>query len=151
MPIVKFHSDVLDSTLWMDPLGRDVYLTAVLMAESMVFDREQPQIAVRPPTLTGWSVPPGWYGFVQTEGPMIVKRALIPDMDQGLKALERLCAPDDRNPCQAHGGRRLARIAGGYVVLDYSSHRKYDRTAAERKRRQRARLRIQRGPQPNDL
>jgi hypothetical protein len=136
MPFVKLDCRILDSTLWPDRAARDVFLTALLMAEPYELDEPAPQLAVNSLESTGWMVPPGWYGLVKAAGAGIVRRALV-EPDEGLRALERLSAPepDSRNP--AHDGRRLVRIAGGYVVLNFMVFRERDYTAAERAHRYR--------------
>lgn len=136
MPFVKLDCRILDSTLWSDRAGRDVFLTALCMAEPYELPVAAPQLAVNSLEPTGWIVQPGWYGLVKAAGSGIVRRALV-DPEEGLRALERLGAPelDSRNP--AHEGRRLVRTADGYLVLNFMTYRERDYTAADRSRRYR--------------
>ncbi|MEQ1726761.1 MAG: hypothetical protein ABL982_00155 [Vicinamibacterales bacterium] len=139
MPFVKLDCGILDSTLWSERLMREVFVTALLMAEPYVTDVELPQLAVRAMQPTGWSVPPGWYGFVPAAGVGILARALVVDKEAGLAALERLGEPEDESRSQDFAGRRLVRVDGGYVVLNYDRYRHRDETGAERQRRYRER------------
>ena len=76
-------------------------------------------------------------------GPAIIKHAEIA-ADVGTEALERLGNPDICSRSQAFEGRRLVRIDGGYIVLNFDRFRRRDMTAAERNRRYRARRALQR-------
>lgn len=145
MPFVKLDAAILESSLWLDSDATRVFLTALLMAEPYVLESEAPQLAVRDLTATGWSVPPGRYGLVRAAGTGIVHRARV-DTDRGLAALERLCSPDPESRSTAYEGRRLARLDGGYVVLNYAAYRDRDYTAAARMRRYRERR--MRAPSP---
>jgi hypothetical protein len=89
MPFVKLDTGILDSTLWEDRVGRDVFITALLLAEPKERIQPTPQIAVRSLEETGFVVPPGWYGFVPTSGIGIIRRAMV-DRDEGLRALSDL-------------------------------------------------------------
>lgn len=129
---------MLDSTTWHDFDARTVFVTALLMAVPREAVDPLPQIAVRSLDPTGWSVPPGWYGFIESAGSGIVYRAGI-ELERGLAALERLAAPESESRSQAFDGRRLARVEGGYIVLNYMKYREKDSTNAERSRRWRQR------------
>jgi hypothetical protein len=139
MPFLKLDCGILNSTVWSESVLRDVFLTALLMAEPYVTDIELPQLAVRTMDPTGWSVPPGWYGFVAAAGVGILSRALVTDREAGLLALERLGEPEAESRSQAFEGRRLVRVDGGYIALNYDRYRERDETGAERQRRYRAR------------
>jgi hypothetical protein len=106
------------------------------MAQPCEIDRDAPQLAITSLEPTGWLVPPGEYGIVRAAGTGIVRRALV-DHEEGMAALQRLGdpEPDSRNP--AHDGRRLVRIGGGFVVLNFFAYRDRDYTAAERSARYR--------------
>ena len=140
MPFVKLDCAMLDSSLWPDKDSRDVFITMLLMAD--LWDTEEPIDAIRVRSLesAGWSVPPGWYGWVAAAGPGIIHRCGIDDMDRGIKALERLSSPDPDSRSPRFEGRRIARVAGGYVILNYDEYRKRDYTAAERARRYREKM-----------
>jgi len=51
--------------------------------------------------------------------------------------LEALASPDPESRTPAHEGRRMVRISGGFVVLNYMLYRERDDTAADRMRRYR--------------
>ncbi len=87
---------------------------------------------------TGFVVPAGWYGWIAAAGPGIVKRAGM-DCEAGLAALERLGAPEPHSRTPDFEGRRLVRVRGGYVALNYALYREKDYTAADRSKRYRER------------
>jgi hypothetical protein len=138
MPFVKLDCGILDSTLWVDLPACRMFETALLMAVPREICDVMPQFAVRTLDPTGWVVPPGWYGFVAAAGVGIVRRAHL-DEEDGLAALERLGAPDPGSRSADHDGRRLVRVTGGYVVLNFQVYRDRDYTNAERCRRYRGR------------
>lgn len=140
MPFVKLDTKILNSTIWALSPEREIFLTALLMAEPREFTIETPALKVRSLKPTGFVIPPGWYGFVEAAGPGIVKHANI-DAEDGLKALERLAEPEPESRSQAFDGRRMVRVDGGYVILNFMAYRDKDHTAAERQRRLRARRR----------
>lgn len=139
MPFVKLDCAILTSTIWFDKDARDVFLTALLMAEPREYENGAAQIAVREITMTGWSAPPGWYGYVPAAGSGIINRCGI-SREIGLAALERLGDPDTESRSKAFEGRRLIRIDGGYLVLNYQAYRERDYTAADRSKRYREKL-----------
>ena len=140
MPFVKLDCGILNSTLWMDSAARDVFITALLMAYPMEFDNELPEIATRSLSETGWKVPPGWYGFVAAASVGIIRTAGL-DLELGMQALERLAAPDENSRSPDFDGRRLVRISGGFLVLNFMKYRDRDYPAAERQKRYRDRKR----------
>lgn len=142
MPFVKLDCGILNSTIWYDKPARDVFITALLMATPREFDEPAPAIKIRSLDRDGWDVPPGWYGFVPAAGIGIVHRAGV-EQEAGLEALERLSSPEPDSRSKDFEGRRLARINGGFVVLNYMRYRKRDETGAERTRRWRARQKEQ--------
>lgn len=139
MPFVKLDCGILNSTLWFDRTAREVFITALLMAEPWETTDAVPQLEVDALTPTGWSVPPGWYGFVPAAGVGILHRARV-DMDVGKEALRILGSPEDSSRSQEFDGRRLVRVDGGYVVLSFMKYRDRDYTGAERAKRYRARV-----------
>lgn len=141
MPFVKLDQGILDSTLWVDRDSREVFITSLLLAEPRELRNPTPQIEVRSLSMTGFVVPPGWYGMVNAAGVGIIRRALV-DTEAVLAALERLCAPDPESRSADFDGRRLARVDGGYVVLNYIKYRERDYTGAERAQRYRERRRL---------
>jgi len=96
------------------------------------------QIEIRSLNFTDFVVPVGWYGLVKAAGIGIINTAIV-DRKSGLLALEKLGAPDLSSRSQAFEGRRLVRVDGGFVVLNFFKYRDQDFTAAERAKRYRAR------------
>lgn len=138
MPFVKIDCGILNSTLWFDREAREVFLTALLMAEPKDFDQPIPQLHIDSLTESGWTAPAGWYGFVAASGPGIIDRAKVSQED-GRKALKRLGEPDSHSRTCEFEGRRLIRMDGGYLVLNYMKYRERDYTSAERSKRYRDR------------
>ena len=138
MPFVKLDCGILDSTLWVQPAQREIFITSLLMAMPYETKIPLPQLEVRSLERTGFIVSPGWYGFVAAAGVGIIRRAQI-DENIGLDALEALGSPDQESRSPEHDGRRLVRVDGGYIVLNYQKYRDRDYTGAERARRYRER------------
>jgi len=138
MAYVRLDCGMIHSTTWVDRPAREVFITALLMALPIEVTEDMPQLNVRNLEATGWVVPPGKYGFVEAAGAGIVRQAGI-DTEEGLDALERLGEPDPESRSQAFDGRRLVRVEGGYLALNYQRYRDKDHTAAARQRRYRAR------------
>lgn len=138
MPFVKLDCGMLDSTIWWDKLARDVFITALLMAEPIERTTSSPQIEVDAIKTTGWSAPPGWYGFVAAAGSGITRRAVV-DEREGLEALRRLGSPDSESRTPDFEGRRMIRVDGGYLILNFHRFRERDYTGAERAARYRQR------------
>ena len=141
MPFVKLDCGLLDSTLWMDRPARDVFLTALLMAEPYEITEPTPELEIRRVNETSFVVPPGWYGFVRAAGVGILRRAGVDDQEEGLAALERLASPEGDSRSPDFEGRRLVRIDGGFIVLNHEKYRRRDYTAAARQKRYRERHR----------
>jgi len=99
---------------------------------------ETPQLMVRSLAATGWAVPPGWYGLVEASAIGIIHQALV-EQELGLDALEQMGAPEPESRSQEFDGRRLVRINGGYLVLNYARYREKDHTAGARQRAYRER------------
>lgn len=129
---------MLDSTTWLDREAREVFITALLMARPHELEAPAAQIKIHSLRPTGWKVPPGWYGFVAAAGIGIVARAGI-EMAAGLSALERLGSPEPDSRSRDFDGRRLVRIDGGFIILNFMKHWDRDETGAERQRRYRQR------------
>lgn len=138
MPFVKLDTGILDSTLWIERECREIFITALLMAEPVEYT--SPVFTIRADSLEpdSFIIPPGWYGFVAAAGPGIVRRALV-DQDTGMAGLRRLTMPDPGSRSNDFEGRRMARVDGGYIILNYMKYRERDYTAAERQRRWRQR------------
>lgn len=129
---------MLDSTIWFDKDARDIFITALLMAQPHEIREPAPQLEVNSLKETGFIVPVGWYGFVPASGPGIVTRAGM-DMERGMAAIVRCGGPEDHTRTSDHDGRRMVRIDGGYIILNYDRYRQKDYTTAERSARYRAR------------
>lgn len=139
---VKLDSGMLDSTVWFDRDVRNVFLTALLMAEPRELTVDTPQLEVTSLERTGWMVPAGWYGIAHAASTGIVARAgLTPEA--GLAALAKMGKPEPESRSSAFQGRRLVRVDGGFVVLNYMRYREKDYRAAERMARYRERKRLQ--------
>lgn len=141
---VKVDCGILDSSLYYADRRdqRSMFLTSLWMARPFELTQPTPQIHVREIKPTGWIVPAGWYGLVRASAIGIMQRDGIDrekGVDAGYAALEALGAPDADSRSQDYDGRRLVRIDGGYLVLNYFAYRDRDYTAAERMRRMRSR------------
>ncbi len=108
------------------------------MAEPREITESIPQLKVESIEPTGFVVPPGWYGFVRAAGIGIIRQAGM-DRVLGLAALAELGDPDSESRSSDFDGRRLVRVDGGFVVLNYMKYRDRDTTTAERSRRWRQR------------
>jgi hypothetical protein len=137
-PFLKLDTAILDSTLWLDAAASRVFITALLMATPWETTEPLEQMEVRSLTPTGLVVPPGWYGFVPAAGIGIIRRALVPDKE-GYAALEALGAPDEESRSHEFEGRRLVRVDGGFLVLNFMKFRDRDYGGAERQKRYRER------------
>jgi hypothetical protein len=147
MPFVKLDCGILNSTLWIDRAARELFITALLMAEPYELLEPLPQIAVDALDFTGWHVPPGWYGFVEAAGPGIIHRAGLDDgpgpiYQAAVEALRRLGEPEPASRSHEFEGRRLVRVDGGFIVLNFIKYREKDATTADRSRRWRERQRL---------
>jgi hypothetical protein len=100
---VKLDCGLLHSTVWRDPDARIVFLAALLMAEPDEITQPMAQLPVDGLEPTGWTVPPGFYGFVRASGPGIVDQARLPQ-EAGMAALRRLGEPDPQSRSQDHEG-----------------------------------------------
>jgi hypothetical protein len=136
MPFVKLDIGILDSTLWALPVERDVFITALCMAKPHTIDVPMAQLDVTTGQPTGWEVPPGEYGFVRSSGQGIVRRAVV-KLSKGLQALTVLGSPEPDSKSAAFEGRRLVRVDGGFIALNYQTYRDRDYTNAERQARYR--------------
>src|SRR5262245_7579396 len=143
MPFVKLDCGILNSTLWIDRIARELFITALLMAEPFEVTEDLPEIAIGSVGFTGWSVPTGWSGYVAAAGPGIMHWAGYDDRGElyasGLEALRRLGEPEPESRSKQFDGRRLIRVDGGFIVLNYLKYREKDATTADRSRRWRER------------
>lgn len=140
MPFVKLDCGILNSSLWIDKPARDIFVTALLLAEPEVYDNPIQQLSISDLKHTGWSAPPGWYGFVAAASTGLIARSGV-SQEEGHKALERLGEADLSSRSNDYEGRRMIRIDGGFIILNYNKYRERDYTGAERQRRWRERRR----------
>jgi hypothetical protein len=141
MAFVKLDTGILNSTLWMERDCREVFITALLMAEPKEFSHPVEQMEVRSMKPTGFVAPSGWYGFVAAAGIGIITRSLV-EKELGFKALEMLGNPECDSRSVEFDGRRMIRVDGGFLILNYMKYRDRDHTAAERQRRLRERRKV---------
>lgn len=141
MSFVKLDCGILESTLWVDQDLRDVFITALLMAYP--FEVRQPTPALLTDSIkeSGFVVPPGWYGKVEAASVGIVRRSLVGDFGKGMEAIRKLAEPDPESRSADFDGRRMVRVDGGFLILNYIKYRDRDHTASERMRRFRDRVR----------
>jgi hypothetical protein len=139
MAFVKLDTGILDSTLWITRDPREVFITALLMAMPRELEEDTPTYKVHSLEKSDFVVPAGWYGFIEASGPGIVRRAGLPP-DAGLEALAALSQPDPESRSSDWEGRRLVRVDGGFVVLNFMRYRDKDNTVAARMARYRDRL-----------
>ena len=140
MAFVKLDCGLLRSSLWVNRDHRSLFLTSLLMAEPYEVIEPMPQLEARSLKETGWCVPPGWYGMIGAAGVGIIRQDGM-NQEEGLDALELLGAPDQESRSQDFEGRRLVRVDGGYIVLNFMKYRDKDHTAAIRQQRLRDRKR----------
>jgi hypothetical protein len=138
MAFVKLDTQILNSTIWQDSDACRVFITALLMAEPFEVLTPIESINTYNTETSAFVVPAGWYGIIRAAGPGIVYRAKI-ESEPGMEALERLASPDLGSRTTAFEGRRMVRIDGGYLVLNYITHRDRDHSNAERQARFRQR------------
>lgn len=138
MPFVKLDVKTLESTLWLDPDSTRIFITALLLAEPYELITPMAQIKVAELDETGFIVPAGWYGLAAASSPGIAHRALM-DIDRATKALISLGEPDKSSRSKEFDGRRLVRIDGGFIVLNFIDYRDKDMSTADRSKRWRQR------------
>ena len=136
MPFVKLDCGILDSTLWVDREAREIFITALLMAVPHSYDSPVDEVEITSTDLTGWSVPPGDYGFVPAASVGICRRAGM-EQDVGIAALIRLSQPEAESRSPDFSGRRMIRVNGGFLILNFHKYREKDHTAAIRAKRYR--------------
>ena len=139
MPFVKLDCSMLHSSIWPDKDARDLFITALLMAEPIEIKTPTDQICADSLNLTGWKVPPGWYGYVPAAGIGIAHQAGLDDRDRAIAALIRLGSIENESRNPSFEGRRMVRIDGGYLILNFMIYRERDYTSADRSRRYRER------------
>ena len=143
MAFVKLDVQILDSSIWCDRDARDVLITALLKSQPLEVTEPMAELHPRSLDKTGWDVPPGWYGFVPAAAVGLLHTAVV-ELEPGMQALERLASPEAGSRSQEYEGRRLVRVNGGYILLNYDKFHMKDHSAAKRMRRYRQRLKDER-------
>ncbi len=126
MSFVKLDCGILESTLWASRPQLQIFLAALLKARPQKFDEMIVEIAPDSTLPTGYSVEPGWYGFVPASGPGLVRLALVGNeysYEQGMNALASLARPEAESRSSAFEGRRMIRVDGGFVILNFMDYR----------------------------
>lgn len=131
MSFVKLDRGILDSSLWADRDQRDIFITALLSAEPIELKTVTPQLYADKLEQTGFIIPLGWYGLVAMAPSGLIRRACV-GITEGYVALEKLGKVDPDSRSDDFEGRRLVRISGGFLVLNYVKYRDKDHGAAER-------------------
>lgn len=147
---VKLDAGILDSSLWPQVDPRTVFLTALLMARPVELADPVQALRVRNLDPLGVTIPAGWYGLVEASGIGIATRSGL-SIEAGLAALDILSSPDPDSRTPDFDGRRMVRIPGGWLVLNFMRYRERDYRAAERMRRYRNRTRAARDADPVTL
>lgn len=129
---------MLKSSIWTEKAQRDLFITALLMAEPHELREPTPQLVVGKIEETGWKVPAGWYGIVRAASSGIIHQAMI-DRAEGMRALEQLGEPDPASKSKEFEGRRMVRVDGGFIILNFIAYRDKDFTSAARSKRWRER------------
>lgn len=138
MAFVKLDTGILTSTIWVERECRELFITALLMAQPKEFLHPVETIKIRSTERDEFTLPAGWYGFVPAASMGIARMAMV-DFDVALDALERLAGPDPNSRTPDHDGRRMVRVNGGFVILNFMKYRDMDHTSAARSKRYRER------------
>jgi len=111
---VKLFSDILQSSIWAeDPETCKVWITLLALADR--------------------------HGLVRATAPGVANAARV-ELDKTRQALELFEAPDPDSRTPDNEGRRIKRVDGGYVILNYT---KYRELYSEEMRREQSRVRSQ--------
>jgi len=140
---VKLDSGLLDSSLWVQADARTMFITALLLAHPVELLEPVEAIQIGSLKPLGFTVPAGWYGMVEAASTGLCARACL-SPEAGTSALSVLASPDPDSRTPTYEGRRMVRISGGFLILNYMTYRERDYTAAERQRRYRERQKEQR-------
>ncbi len=140
----KVSTGILDSSLWLGSEElRLVLLTSLLMAQPVEFTEPVREIAFDSLEWTGYEVPAGWYGWVDAAAPAIVARANV-NHEKGTEALRQLTLPESASRSAEFDGRRMVRVNGGFLILNFMRFRDHDATAKDRMKRLRQRAKEKR-------
>ena len=98
MSYTKLHSEILDSTIWLEPLHvKVVWITMLAMRD----DRHEIQASI----------------------PNLAKRAGV-TIEQCQEALQKFMAPDPHSRSQEYEGRRIEEVRGGWLLLNGDYYQK---------------------------
>lgn len=122
MSSVVLDPAILSSTLWSDRDSRDIFITALLLAEPYRIEVQTLSLTDQPDHLR-FIIPPGWYGYVKQTHAGISKQAGI-DIKDAVKAFALLASPDPYSRNSDYEGRRMVRVQSGYVILNFMKFRK---------------------------
>jgi hypothetical protein len=140
---VKLDAGILESTLWAARPQMQIFLAALCKARPQKFDHAIAELASDSTKTTGYRIEPGWYGFVPVSGPGLVRLALAREEaythEDGMRALASLAQPERESRSSAFEGRRMIRVDGGYLILNFMRYRDFDHSAARRQRQYRDR------------
>lgn len=144
MPFVKLDTGILDSSLWVMPEQRIMFITALCMAVPYYAEEPMEEIETESITKTGFIVPPGFYGIVRASAWGIIGRTWPHDkpempIKELFQELADLACPDPNSRSEEFEGRRMVRVNGGFIILNFAKYREMDRTAPERSKRWRLR------------
>jgi hypothetical protein len=138
MAYIKLDKSIITSSVWVDPDTRMVFIAALIMAEPYELTEPTPQLNIDDLNETGFIVPPGLYGMLPASGPRFIEIVKLP-LERGMKALAMLGSPDPESRSQEYEGRRMVRVSGGYLILNYFRFWKKDHSSTERVRKFRER------------
>jgi len=104
MSFTKLDSGIVDSSLWAYPAEeRIVWITLLAKADET--------------------------GFVRISFSGLVRAANVSE-EATRRAIEKFTAPDNESRTEEYGGRRIERLEGGWIILNYMKYReKTDRDA----------------------
>lgn len=122
MPFVKLNCNILYSSIWAENAETcKVWITLLAMADCS--------------------------GMVAATAPGIARIANI-SLDATAMALQSFESPDEYSKSQDDDGRRIRRVDGGYLILNYDKYRERDNTAYERLKKYREKNKGLRRNQP---
>lgn len=122
MPFVKLNCNILYSSIWAENAETcKVWITLLAMADCS--------------------------GMVAATAPGIARIANI-SLDATAMALQSFESPDEYSKSQDDDGRRIRRVDGGYLILNYDKYRERDNTSYERLKKYREKNKGLRRNQP---
>ena len=138
MGSARIDKNILQSSLWKDVTGSRIFLAAILLAEP--YETFKPTKTLEPENLTegDFILPPGKYGLIDAASTGLLNSAQVTDK-LGYPALRRLASPDKHSRTSDFEGRRLVRVSGGFVLLNFERYQKRGSTSAKRMAAMRAR------------